>query len=68
MNCQLSREGKKPCKVQCEPCRGVVSESMGVNTKPAHQIDLEGYWVLIDSKAPIELIEKLKMAIAIHLP
>ena len=68
MNCHLAREGKKPCKVQCGPCRGVVSEAMGVNTKPAHNIDCLGYWVLVDPKAPIELIEKLKMAIAIHLP
>lgn len=68
MNCQLAREGKKPCKVQCEPCRGVVSQSMGVNTKPAHKYEYDGYWILIDPKAPNEFVEKVKLAIAIHLP
>jgi hypothetical protein len=45
-----------------------VSEAMGVNTKPAHQIDLEGYWILVDPKMPEKLLKKLEMVIAIRLP
>jgi molybdopterin-biosynthesis enzyme MoeA-like protein len=37
------------CSV-CNPdfVKGLYSESMGVNTKPAHKIEIDGHWILFD--------------------
>ena len=40
--------------------KGEISKSMGVNTKPAHRLMINNYWVLIDSSAPICLVYKIK--------
>ena len=39
---------------------GVISKSMGINTKPAHRFEVDGYWVMVDPQAPIDWVEELK--------
>ncbi len=39
---------------------GEISKSMGVDTKPAHKLDVNGFWVLVDPNAPVELVRDLK--------
>lgn len=45
---------------------GEISKSMGVETKPAHKLEIGGYWVLVDPKMPQPMIDRLKMAVMIH--
>lgn len=40
--------------------KGEISTSMGVNTKPAHSFEVNGYWILIDPKMPEKDFLKLK--------
>jgi len=40
--------------------KGTISQSMGVDTKPAHRFMIGEHWVLIDPKMPEELFIKLK--------
>ena len=40
--------------------KGEISTSMGVNTKPAHSFEANGYWILIDPKMPEKDFLKLK--------
>ena len=42
------------------PNFGQVSTSMGVNTKPAHRFEIDGYWVLVDPNMPKEILNKLE--------
>ena len=48
-----------------ERTNGVISTSMGVNTKSDHNLYYKGYWVSVDGQMPIEdfneLKEKLKL-------
>jgi hypothetical protein len=41
------------------PNFGQVSTSMGVDTKPAHCFEIDGYWVLVDPNMPDEELNKL---------
>jgi hypothetical protein len=34
--------------------KGEISKSMGVDTRPAHKFEVNGYWVMVDPKMPIE--------------
>ena len=43
--------------------QGEVSKSMGVDTKPAHKFEINGYWVMVDSKMPDENFELLKKVV-----
>ena len=45
---------------------GEISPSMGVNTKPAKDYTIGGYWLKIDPNMPDWMFEKLKVAILIH--
>jgi hypothetical protein len=40
--------------------KGTISQSMGVDTKPAHRFMIGEHWVLVDPKMPEELFIKLK--------
>jgi len=42
---------------------GEISKSMGVDTKPAHRFEINGFWVLVDSKMPKHEFEKFKQAL-----
>jgi hypothetical protein len=42
---------------------GTISQPMGVNTKPAHKLEVNGYWVDVDPNAPEGLVGKIKNAI-----
>lgn len=42
---------------------GIISESMGVNTKPAHKLEWEGFWILVDPTMPNEALNFLKYLI-----
>lgn len=49
----------------CPNCKGYgkigfTSTSMGVNTKPAHRLDFNGHWILIDSTIPESKLEHIK--------
>jgi len=49
-----------------EKPQGEVSKSMGVDTKPAHNIQTkEGYWILVDPKMSEQDIWNLKMTLSI---
>lgn len=65
------RQGKEPRNTTPPPPPpspdGEISKSMGIDTKPAYKLEIQGYWVLVDPNAPKKFIEDLKMAIAIHL-
>ena len=37
-----------------------IYKDMGVNTRPAHKLEINGYWILVDSKMPTEEFLKLK--------
>jgi len=39
---------------------GIFSKAMGVNTKPSHKINLNGYWILVDGQMPEKEFLKLK--------
>ena len=43
--------------------KGEVSKSMGVDTKPAHRFEINGYWIMVDSKMPDENFKLLKKAV-----
>jgi hypothetical protein len=45
---------------------GIISPSMAVDTRPAHKLDVAGYWILVDPNMPKPMFEKMKMAIMIH--
>jgi hypothetical protein len=45
---------------------GEISPSMGINTKPAKDLNIGGYWLKVDPNMPEWMFEKLKMAIEIH--
>ncbi len=40
--------------------KGTTSHSMGVNTKPAHRLDFNGHWILIDPTIPESKLEHIK--------
>lgn len=40
--------------------KGVISKSMGVDTKPAHKLQIGEHWVLIDPKFPKSMVNKLQ--------
>ena len=40
--------------------QGEVSKSMGVDTKPAHKFEINGYWVMVDPKMPKESFQNLE--------
>jgi hypothetical protein len=42
---------------------GIVSPSMAVDTRPAHKLEIAGYWILVDPNMPISLVRKIKIAI-----
>jgi hypothetical protein len=46
-----------PTNIKTE--NGIVSESMGVNTKPAHRLQYGKYWVLVDPDMPEHTLNKL---------
>jgi hypothetical protein len=51
---------KYGCAITTPYGTGIVSPSMNVNTKPAHRIEIDGYWVLIDPSMPDEVFERFK--------
>jgi hypothetical protein len=40
--------------------QGEVSKSMGVDTKTAHRFEINGYWVMVDSKMPTSEFNHIK--------
>ena len=40
-----------------------MSQSMGVNTKPAYRFEIDGYWVLVDPNMPEEMFNRLNFVI-----
>lgn len=45
---------------------GQISKSMGVNTSPAHKIEIAGFWVMLDPKMPKHIVNNIEMACMIH--
>ena len=45
---------------------GEISKPMNVNTKPAHRIEVDGYWILIDPSMPDEVFERFKRKLEIN--
>jgi hypothetical protein len=39
---------------------GEISKSMGVDSKPSHKLNINGYWVLIDGKMPKEMFKQIQ--------
>lgn len=46
--------------VKSQQAKGIISESMGVNTKPAHKFNVKGYWILVDPTITDDMLENLK--------
>jgi hypothetical protein len=51
-------------EVEMEP--GQISKTMGVNTSPAHKIEIAGFWVLIDPQMPKHIVNNIEMACMIN--
>ena len=47
-------------KKQLEKLEGKPSPSMGVNTKPAHKMKWNGYWIDFDPKMPEHVFQHLR--------
>jgi hypothetical protein len=37
-----------------------ISTAMGVDTKPSHKLEFNGFWILVDGKMPIDKLNELK--------
>jgi hypothetical protein len=40
--------------------QGEISKSMNINTRPAHKFEINGYWVMVDSKMPTSEFNHIK--------
>jgi hypothetical protein len=40
--------------------QGEVSKSMNIQTRPAHRFEINGYWVMVDSKMPTSEFNHIK--------
>ena len=43
--------------------QGEISKSMGIDTKPAHKFEINGYWVMVDPKMSKACFEYMRDSI-----
>ena len=46
--------------------QGEISKSMGVDTKPAHKFEINGYWLMLDPNADKATVEEVESLVKIN--